>query len=159
MSTYITTNELRPMIGMPAETFVLHRAPMLFVDRLVDIGDDSATCEWRIDDDFELLVPGQGVPSYTGVEFMAQCVAVHAGARARAQGLVPPHGYLLGTRHYKCSVSWFETGVVYHSTCEELVRDDQGMGSFACRILLDGQTIAEANLAVLEAPQETKLDG
>jgi len=158
MSTDITSNDLRPMIGMPAETFVLHRDPMLFVDRLVDISDESATCEWRIDNDFELLVPGLGVPSYTGVEFMAQCVAVHAGARARASGLAPPHGYLLGTRHYKCAVDWFKAGLSYRSTCQALVRDDQGMGSFACRILLDDQTIAEANLAVLERPQETKLD-
>jgi predicted hotdog family 3-hydroxylacyl-ACP dehydratase len=158
MNTDITSDELRPMIGKPAETFVLHRAPMLFLDRLVDISEDSATCEWNISDDFELLVPGCGIPAYTGVEFMAQCVAVHAGARARAQGLVPPHGYLLGTRHFKSCVEWFEPGITYHSTCQELVRDLQGMGSFACRILLRGDTIAEANLAVLERPQEITLD-
>jgi predicted hotdog family 3-hydroxylacyl-ACP dehydratase len=158
MSTEITSDKLRPMIGMPASTFVLHREPMLFLDRLVDISADSAACEWNIHDDFELVVPGCGVPAYAGVEYMAQCVAVHAGARARAQGLIPPYGYLLGTRHYRCSVPWFETGVSYRSTCRELVRDSQGMGSFECRILLDGASIAEANLAVLERPQEIKLD-
>jgi len=146
------------MIGMPAETFILHRPPMLFLDRLVDIGARSATCEWRISDDFGLVVAGHGVPAYAGVEYMAQCVAVHAGARARARGFAPPLGYLLGTRHYKCSRTWFETGVTYQATCRELVRDSMGMGSFACRILLDGESIAEANLAVLEQPHETRLD-
>ena len=143
---------------MPASTFVLHRKPMLFLDRLIDIGEDFATCEWCISEDFALYVPGLGVPTYAGVEYMAQCVAVHAGARARTCGFVPPHGYLLGTRHYKCTVSYFEAGVNYQATCQELVRDSQGMGSFACRILLDGNSIAEANLAVLERPQEIKLD-
>jgi predicted hotdog family 3-hydroxylacyl-ACP dehydratase len=153
-----STAELRALVGMPASTFVLHREPMLFLDRLIDIGADFATCEWRVDADFELVVPGLGVPGYTGVEFMAQCIAVHAGARARINGFVPPVGYLLGTRHYKCSVAWFDLGVTYQSTCQELIRDSQGMGSFACRILADGESIAEANLAVLERPQEIRLD-
>ncbi|MDH3613134.1 MAG: thioester dehydrase [Gammaproteobacteria bacterium] len=158
MTATISSEELKPLAGMSAAEFVLHREPMLFLDRLVDIGAEFATCEWRISDDFELVVPGLGVPAYAGVEYMAQCVAVHAGARARARGFVPPHGYLLGTRHYKCSVAYFEPGVTYQATCQELVRDSQGMGSFACRIELNGSTIAEANLAVLEMPQETKLN-
>lgn len=158
MSTETTAVNLRSMIGMPARSFVLHREPMLFLDRLVDIDAESATCEWCIGDDFQMLQPGAGVPSYAGIEYMAQCVAVHAGARARSQGLAPPQGYLLGTRQYDCSVDWFEPGVTYQSSCRELVRDSQGMGSFACCILLDGASIAQANLAVLEIPQEKKPD-
>ncbi len=158
MTAIVSTEELRQLKGMPASTFVMHRKPMLFLDRLVDIGEDFATCEWCISGDFKLLVPGLGVPSYAGVEFMAQCVAVHAGARAKVRGFGPPFGMLLGARHYKCTVAFFEPGVTYQATCQELVRDSQGMGSFACRILSDGNCIAEANLAVLERPQEKKLD-
>jgi predicted hotdog family 3-hydroxylacyl-ACP dehydratase len=158
MTEIIKARELQQFIGMHAAKFVLHRKPMLFLDRLVDIGEDFATCEWSIGKDFELLEPGLGVPAYAGVEYMAQCVAVHAGARARARGFAPPHGFLLGTRHYRCAVAYFEEGSTYQSTCQELVRDSQGMGSFACRILLNGLSIAEANLAVLERPQETKLN-
>jgi predicted hotdog family 3-hydroxylacyl-ACP dehydratase len=158
MTATVSTEELKQLVGMPAAEFVLHRKPMLFLDRLIDIGEDFATCEWCISEDFELFVPGLGVPAYAGIEYMAQCVAVHAGARARACGFVPPHGYLLGTRHYQCAVSYFEAGASYQATCQEQVRDSQGMGSFACRILLNGSSIAEANLAVLERPQEIKLD-
>lgn len=152
------TAKLRALAGMPASQFVLHREPMLFLDRLIDIGADFATCEWHIGADFKLIVPGFGVPAYAGVEFMAQCIAVHAGARARVNGFIPPVGYLLGTRHYRCSATWFDLGATYQSTCQELIRDSQGMGSFACRILADGESIAEANLAVLERPQEIRLD-
>lgn len=150
--------KLQSLIGMPASEFVLHREPMLFLDRLVDIGPDSASCEWCIDEDLEFCVPNFGVPSYAGVEYMAQCIAVHAGARARIRGFAPPLGFLLGTRHYQCSVSHFEPGITYLSTCAELVRDSQGMGSFSCHILRQGASIAEANLTVLERPQEIKLD-
>jgi predicted hotdog family 3-hydroxylacyl-ACP dehydratase len=158
MTATISSAELQQFAGMPASEFVLHREPMLFLDRLVDIGEDFATCEWRVSENFGFLVPGLGVPAYAGVEYMAQCIAVHAGARARVRGLVPPHGFLLGTRRYKCAVSYFEVGASYRTTCQEHVRDTQGLGSFACRILLDGSSIAEANLAVLERPQEIKLD-
>jgi predicted hotdog family 3-hydroxylacyl-ACP dehydratase len=158
MTAALTSEELQQFAGMSASAFVLHREPMLFLDRLIDIGVEFATCEWSSSDDFALFVPGLGVPAYAGIEYMAQCVAVHAGARARARGLVPPHGYLLGTRHYQCSVSYFDSGVTYQVTCQELVRDSQGMGSFTCRILLNGSSIAEANLAVLEIPQEIKLN-
>ena len=156
MTATVTAEELQQFAGMPAAEFVLHRKPMLFLDRLVDIGEDYATCEWCIGKDFDLLEPGLGVPAYAGVEYMAQCVAVHAGARARARGFVPPHGFLLGTRHYRCTVPYFEADTNYQATCQELIRDSQGMGSFACRILLNGNSIAEANLAVLERPQEIK---
>lgn len=156
--TEVDLNErLQQLVGMPAADFVLHRDSMLFLDRLVDIGAEFATCEWSISDDFEFIVPGLGVPSYTGIEYMAQCIAVHSGARARVRGFIPPVGFLLGTRYYKCSIAYFELGVRYQTTCEELVRDSQGMGSFACRIISDGDVLAEANLAVLERPQETRL--
>lgn len=150
--------ELQKLVGMPAATFVLHRDPMLFLDRLVDIGAEFATCEWRIREDFEFVMPGLGVPSYTGIEYMAQCIAVHAGACARVRGFVPPLGFLLGTRHFRCSVAYFEPGARYQTTCREQVRDSQGMGSFACRIVRDGKTLAEANLAVLEQQQEIRLN-
>lgn len=149
---------LQQLIGMPAATFVLHRDPMLFLDTLVDIGPDFATCEWRIDRDFALLTPGLGVPGYVGIEYMAQCIAVHAGARARVRGFVPPVGFLLGTRHYECTTTYFEPGKTYRCNCSELIRDSQGMGSFACQILADQEVIAKANLAVLERPQEIRLD-
>ena len=66
-------------------------------------------------------------------------------------------GYLLGARHYTCAVDYFEPGATYRVTCSELVRDSQGMGSFACRIEREGTCLAQANLAVLEQPREKKL--
>lgn len=143
---------LRAFVGLPAREFVLHREPMLLLDTLVDIGADFACCEWTASP--SLFVGDQpGVPMYIGIETMAQSIAVYAGARAKARGLGPPLGFLLGTRHFKCSTSHFETGRTYRSECRELVRDSQGMASFACEISLDGARVASANIAVLEQPQ------
>ncbi len=150
MSESEFTAQLKQLSGMPAAEFVLHREPMLLLDRLVDVGAEYAICEWQVCDKIRFFVAGLGVPAYVGVEYMAQCVAVHAGARARVQGLAPPLGFLLGTRHYKATVQYFETGVMYSTKCKELIRDDQGMGSFECRIFWDDKVIAEGRLAVLE---------
>lgn len=146
---------LEQLAGSPASLFVLHRAPMLFLERLTAIGAEFAECEWEVREDFPLVVPGHGVPAYAGIEYMAQCVAVHSGARASVRGLEPPLGLLLGTRNYECAVPYFEVGDRFRAACEELVRDSQGMGSFACRIESEGTVIAKANLAVFETPEET----
>ncbi len=146
---------LEQLVGSPASLFVLHRKPMLFLDQLTAIGAEFAECEWEVHEDFPLVVPGLGVPGYAGIEYMAQCVAVHSGARANVRGLEPPLGLLLGTRNYQCTVPYFEVGGRFKAACEELVRDSQGMGSFACRIEKEGAVIAEANLAVFETPEET----
>ncbi len=146
---------LEQLVGSPASRFVLHREPMLFLDRLTAIGPESVECEWEVRDDFPLVVPGRGVPGYAGIEYMAQCVAVHSGARASVRGQEPPLGLLLGTRNFECRVPYFEVGGRFRAACQELVRDSQGMGSFGCRIEHEGTVIAEANLAVFETPEET----
>ena len=148
---------LDQLAGMPAAEFVMHRDPMLLLDTLVESGDDGTICEWQVNIDDPFVEKDLGVPAYVGVEFMAQCVAVHAGARARIVGLGPPLGFLLGARHFRSSVSHFEVGEVYRATCQELIRDDSGMGSYECGILHGDDKVAEARLAVLEKERGKKL--
>jgi predicted hotdog family 3-hydroxylacyl-ACP dehydratase len=151
------SGDLDTLIGMDAAEFVLHRPPMLLLDRLVDIGPEFTCCEWQVTKQSEFLDTGSGVPAYVGIEFMAQCVAVHAGARARVRGLAPPLGFLLGTRHFKTKTKYFELGESYQTTCKELIRDSSGMGSYECNIRFQDKIVAEARLAVLEKEQGQEL--
>jgi predicted hotdog family 3-hydroxylacyl-ACP dehydratase len=151
--------QLNQLSGLPAAEFVLHREPMLLLDRLVFAKPDVAVCEWIVREGNEFLTPGIGVPVYTGVEYMAQCIAVHAGALERIRGLSPLRGLLLGTRHYLARVQYFELGVAYRVECQELAQTEDGLGSYACRILLNDQIIAEARLAVLQDQRENKQNG
>jgi predicted hotdog family 3-hydroxylacyl-ACP dehydratase len=150
MSDPDLSKELLRFAGRPVSEFVLHRPPMLLLDSLVEPGPERTLCEWRVTEATAFLVPGRGVPSYTGVEYMAQCIAVHAGARARVRGLGPPLGFLLGTRHYRARVEYFCIGRTYGAACRELIRDENGMASYECSILLHEDVIAEGRLAVLE---------
>lgn len=79
------------------------------------------------------------------------------GVRARIAGFGPPLGFLLGARHFKSSVSHYQIGERYRATCQELIRDDSGMGSYDCTILLGDERVAEARLAVLEKERGQKL--
>lgn len=150
MTEHASAEALRQFAGMPASQFVLHRAPLLLLDRLVEPGAEITVCEWRVRGTDAFVSPGRGVPAYIGVEYMAQCIAVHAGVRARARGSGPPLGFLLGTRHYRAIVEYFKLELTYRATCRELISDDNGMGSYECCILLDHERIAEGRLAVLQ---------
>lgn len=151
-------NQLRQLAGTPAAEFLLHRAPMLLLDHLVGIGSDFALCEWCVRQDNEFLIPKVGVPAYIGVEYMAQCIAVHAGALERINGFPPPLGLLLGTRHYRARQQYFDVSVTYRVECKELLRTMEGMGSFDCRIFANGETIVEARLSVLQMPRGESLN-
>lgn len=143
-------SKLDEMTDLPASEFVLHRKPMLMLDRLVCVGPESAVCEWRVREDDVFLQPGSGVPTYIGIEHMAQCIAVHGGACERALGLPPPQGMLLGTRSYSCRVPYFVLGAIYQVKCEKLIRNPDGMSAFHCAIFSDGQMIVEARISVLQ---------
>ena len=142
--------DLAALSGMAAREFLQHREPMLLLDRLVEAQDDYTICEWDVLAGRPFVRPPLGIPSYTGVEFMAQCVAVHAGARARLDGFGPPLGFLLGTRHFRSTVSYFDIGETGRVICRELIRDLNGMGSYDCSILFQDHAVAEARLSVLE---------
>ena len=152
------TRQLKQLAGMPAAEFVLHREPMLLLDRLVDVGPGFADCDCRISESNAFAVPGSGIPAYVGIETMAQCIAVYGGARARVRGFSPPLGFLLGTRHYQANIEYFAIGATYHVECRELIRDSEGLGSYHCRIMSHGNDLAEARLTIFEKQRGEKVN-
>lgn len=153
------SKQLKKLAGMPAAEFVLHRKPMLLLDQLVEAEPGYAVCEWRVSVSDEFFVSGCGVPAFIGIEYMAQSIAVYAGARERVHGRLPPLGLLLGTRHYQANIDFFELDVTYRLVCRELIRDAEGMGSYDCRIMHQDKSVAEARLTVFEKQQGERIDG
>ena len=144
--------------NLPASMFLRHRESMLLLDRVLSVEPEFGACEWRISPSNRFMIEGLGVPSYVGIEYMAQCIAVHAGARARVRGDPPPLGFLLGTRQYEARLPYFVEGMTYQATCRQLIRSADGMGSFECRITQGERIVAEARLAVLEKTDGMMLD-
>lgn len=153
MSDHEFQQELKALVHLPIQEFLRHRAPMLLLDRLVEIGPEFAVCEWQVSDSNIFASPDLGVPAYIGVEYMAQCIAVLAGALARANKQQVPLGYLLGTRSFRSSITYFPVGLRYQVVCRELIHNGFGMRSYECEITQRGGPVAQARLNVLEAPQ------
>lgn len=158
MTTADMSHALHQLTGLPPSNFVVHRSPMLLLDRIVSLKPESAVCEWDVRESDEFLVPGSGVPSYIGIEHMAQCIAVHGGACEHAQGFPPPQGLLLGTRHYRCEGPYFLLGNSYQVKCKKLISNPGGMCSFDCNILSADQVVAEARISILQLPRGEKFN-
>jgi predicted hotdog family 3-hydroxylacyl-ACP dehydratase len=136
--------------GLSAARFLYHEAPMALLDRVVEVGPDSAVCSCIVNGENPFYCASRGVPSWVGIEFMAQCIAVSAGARAVLANKPLPVGLLLGTMAFHSRIDRFMSSAMYLAHCRNLVRDDQGLGAFDCMICLGNETIATARLTVKE---------
>lgn len=89
---------------------VPHAAPMILIDSVAAQGPASTRSVVHIGEDSMFYEAPHGVPAYVGIEYIAQTVAAHAGLHALRRGDPVRIGFLLGTREYKCSETWFRLG-------------------------------------------------
>lgn len=130
------------------ERLVPHRAPMLLIDRIVAATDDDVTAEARVDAASVFAVEGEGVPSYVGLEMMAQTVCAYDGLQRFNDRPSPLVGFLLGCRKYTVRRPYLASGEVLTITARLILHHGE-MASFTCHIL-DGENadFAEASLNV-----------
>jgi predicted hotdog family 3-hydroxylacyl-ACP dehydratase len=83
----------------PLRDLIPHRPPMLFVERIVGVADDGATCLGRVPGACA-LVAGGSAPAFVALEAAAQTAAVwEALRRSRASGTHETRtGYLVSLR-------------------------------------------------------------
>ncbi|MBX3458290.1 MAG: hypothetical protein KF820_08070 [Candidatus Paracaedibacteraceae bacterium] len=125
-----------------------HKPPMALIDRVIEFTPDSITVSVIITDQ-SLFFQDGGVPSYVGIEYMAQAVAAWNGLIARQNNLPGGIGYLLGTRKMKLLIENFKEG----SHLEVMGRckfTDGEIASFDCAIHLEGTEVASAALTVFQ---------
>ena len=84
--------------AIAVESVLPHAAPMILIDEAVRTGDAAAESTVHVTEDAMFYdAEAGGVPSYVGIEYIAQTVAAHAGAAAVANGDPVRVGFLLGT--------------------------------------------------------------
>jgi predicted hotdog family 3-hydroxylacyl-ACP dehydratase len=135
------------------DDLVPHRGDMSWLDTVVSANQDEVVAEATVRPDSFFVRDGV-LPIWVGVEFMAQAVAAWAGHRGRQHGRAARIGFLLGTRRLDVQRPAFRVGdrLRIEARCE--LMGDNGLGMFACRILVDGELAAQANLSVFEPPDE-----
>lgn len=140
------------MTAQRIDTLVPHRGAMRLLDRVIEVDEEQAVAE--VDVPFDgLFVRDGAVPAWVGIEYMAQTIALWAGARAVQAGGPPRLGFLLGSRRYEARRAAFPSGVSLRVEARCELIGSNGLGVFDCRIVMDGDTVATARVSVFEPPE------
>jgi predicted hotdog family 3-hydroxylacyl-ACP dehydratase len=120
----------------PVHDLLVHRDPMIFIDRVVEAGQAELLAEVRIGPGVPLYQEGIGVPAWVGLEYMAQSIAALSGLRARVKAIDGnmPLGLLIGCRKYASDVAVFPNGANLKIRVIELDVIDKSLGAFDCTI-------------------------
>jgi len=92
------------------------------------------------------------MPSWIGIELMAQAIAAHVGLVARSHARPPKAGVLLGTRQYRASQTSFAAGAELMISARLTYRDESGLAAYDSAIALNGTEVATASVNVYEPP-------
>lgn len=111
-----------------------HAGRILLLDELIEFGDERVAASVTIRKDSVLSDGVNGVPSWVGLEYMAQTVASYSGVEEVMQGMKPRIGLLLGSRAYRAHVPFFPIGAKLVVSGKMLVRGEDDLVAFACEI-------------------------
>jgi predicted hotdog family 3-hydroxylacyl-ACP dehydratase len=93
----------------PMEKILPHKPPMILIDRMVEARDTESMCEVTIGLQ-TLFLETSGVPSFVGIEYMAQAIAAHGGYKSYRAGKPIEVGFLLGTPRFQSYCRCFDVG-------------------------------------------------
>jgi len=141
--------------SIPVTELLPHGPEMTLIDKLVESSADRSVGIVTITTSSEFVESG-GVPSWVGIEYMAQTIAARVGYDAYLRGESPPVGLLLGTRNYSTLVSEFAIGSELRIIVKPLFVES-GFGSFTCTIKTDA-VVAEAVLNTYQPTNEVLAD-
>jgi len=139
------------VVNIRVEDVVPHRGTSLLIDRLLAYDEGFMAVEALVRGD-NVFAAAQGVPVWVGIEYMAQAIAAWAGCRALRTNTPVRLGFLLGTRRFDCVEEYFRLGQRLRIEARRELSAENGMGMFACRILIATVEVAKANVLVYEPP-------
>lgn len=131
------TDAMLPSPGsLPDMTeLMLHRAPMLLLDRIVAHEPGRLIAEVNVAVGKTFFEPAlAGVPSWVGIEYMAQAIAAMSGLEQHATNTPIALGMLVSCRRYVVTTPVFSAGMALQVAVEELAGADTGMAAYQCAI-------------------------
>lgn len=129
---------------------VLHSSSMLLVESVVR-WDESGIEVMVNPADSHLFFDARGeVPSWVGIEYMAQAISAYAGLEAFMSGEPLRIGFLLGTRKYTALVPSFDPQQKLRVKVRELLRDETNLVLFDCAIYRDETLVAQAEIKAIQ---------
>lgn len=134
---------------IPIEDLMPHSSPMVLIDKIVEYTDNSLVAAIKVvqgcqfyDEDIS------GVPSWVGIEYMAQAISVLGGIRAKERNKPVSIGFLLGTHKYSMPNKVFFRNEEYQISVKEIHKAEAGLAIFECQILQGREVWAESRINV-----------
>lgn len=134
------------------EDVLPHRGPSLLLHEIASWDDGTVVARVHVADGVAYWTD-EGVPSFVGLEYMAQACGAWAGCQAKRRGEPARIGFLLGSRDYEATVPYFKRGEVLTITAR-LEFQDGKVGSFNCAIESSGRAYATARITVYQPDPE-----
>lgn len=127
-----------------------HAGRAVLIDAIVADTADTIEAVAQVTSAHPYYVEGRGVPSWVGLELMAQAIAAHAGLAGRRARRPPRVGMLLGTRRYAATTAWFAEGARLEIRAHRAFGAEGGMAACDCQIRCAGELLAEATIIIAE---------
>ena len=138
-------------------SLVPHQAPMILIDKLITVDDNTIHCQVFITQESQFFVEKtQSIGAWVGIEYMAQSISAWSGYQSFLKGEPSPIGFLLGSRRYNTESDCFHQGDVLDIYAEKLM-ESEGMGAFSCLIKCNESVLASAQLNVF-VPNKQQLE-
>ncbi len=123
---------------------------MMLLSSILEHSEDHTVCAVEVSADTPFVEAGGAVPAVMGVEYLAQCVAAHAGLQAWARGEPPRVGFLIGARRLDlCAPTGFRVGQRLIARVTRTWGEEE-FAMFACRLVdaASDAVVVEGNLNV-----------
>ncbi len=122
----MSTTETLPC---PIAPYVPQSATMCLLESIMAVDENSlrATVTPTRDDPF---ATADGIPAWTGLEWMAQAIAAWAGWHASHANRLPATGLLIGTKRFDTEVEYFALDSTHEIDIGLDFLADNGLGEF-----------------------------
>lgn len=133
------------------QTLLPHRPPMILLSGVIGYRDGAFGCQVEIGPTSRFRTHSGQVPSWVGMEYMAQTIAAEAGFRQHCSNQPAKLGLLLGCRRCRMQVGAFVDGQSLEIWSTTEVQDTE-VGNYSCSIRdkATGQELMTASLTVFQ---------
>ncbi|MBI9109495.1 MAG: hypothetical protein JEZ04_22315 [Spirochaetales bacterium] len=142
------------MIERPEiEEYLPHKDSMLLLDRIMDYDTENNFLVSEVDtgdDDLFFNAELNGIPAWTGFEYMAQSIAALSGVNARTLlGIEPKIGFIMSIRAFNTEIPAFPCGKTLQVRVSQIFNENSVV-SFDCSIMLDSRIVTTAIVNAIE---------
>jgi predicted hotdog family 3-hydroxylacyl-ACP dehydratase len=139
------------------QELIPHAGPMVLLGRVLAHDKNATTCSIAIAEQRLFRDPDGTVPVWFSIEYMAQCIAAHAGLVLRTEGeMAPPRGFLVGARGLRFHVARFGRAQCLEATARRRWAGSQSLVAFECEVrdANGGALLAEGRLNCFLLPTD-----